>query len=540
MKGNALKQESSSDVGAVQARDTERAVKKEDSKTSVWEQFVSGPSNPCMPFKSAGFYFLVIHSPQNSHKSSMSKLLSSKYTISSESPAPTTSAKADIASEFPSISTYWIKEKETATSATQDASDPLTYYQQQSNYLEGGVTITGKAPSKTERKSHRKELAKERKNLMKEVKVDSVESSSSSKSKTEEEKPEEPASGRKKKNKEENTEAASSTQKISRLQNALKKIASSRKGKKAQEENEKSPSSRVAKRAQRTDAAKNGPEGKKRRQKEAIRYRWSWDVHLQKFFSQARLLQESDLEFLVRSFQVTYGKPLESGASLMDIQQSCLATCVFCFILNDSTNTFQQPQTVHTDIVNHNYPIAFYFTLYLPDGESSFVLPLTGDVDTGVTEGTITPVVDFFKTFFSLPRLLKITFGFQRFLRLLDFYVQRHGGKCLLNADFCSRSCMDVLLLAWILDSDYQGILEDRSHPDAASRDTPEMDSSKLQAPYRTFESVWNACEKESLDPNAIWNQDSPESYLQSLERGVKKMHVRLEKLFYGWKSWSN
>ena len=465
----------------------------------------------------------------------MSKLLSSKYKASSsESLAPVSSNKVDISSECTSISKYWNKEKEVTSTPASDSSNPLTYYQQQSNYLEGGVTITGKAPSKTERKSHRKELAKERKNLMKEVKVDSAESSSNAETKLKEEgDAKKTVSRRKTEGTEEDIEKSTSGQKALHEKNEEKKSSANKKDKSVQEESEKSRSKRGTKRVQRADATKSGSEGKKRRQKEPIRYRWSWDIHLQKYFSQARVLRVCDLGALVRSFQVAYGKPLESETNLMEMQKACLATCAFCFILNDSTSTFQPSQTVHTDIVNHNYPIAFYFTLYLPDGESSFVLPLAGDVDVENSEETMVPVVHFFKTFLSLPRLLKITFGFQRFLRLLDFYVQRHGCSCLLNADVCSRSCMDVLLLAWILDSDYQGILEDRNHADSTSRDTPEMDSTRLQEPYRTFESVWSAVEKESLDPNTLWSNETPEVYLQALVRGVKKMHVGVAQFAY-------
>ena len=50
MKGNALKQEMTIDRSAFQTRDHERTAQKEDSRTSVWEQFVSGPSNPCRIF----------------------------------------------------------------------------------------------------------------------------------------------------------------------------------------------------------------------------------------------------------------------------------------------------------------------------------------------------------------------------------------------------------------------------------------------------------------------------------------------------------
>ena len=540
MKGNALKQEMTVDMGASRANDHEKAAQMEDSKTSRWEQFVSGPTNPCRCFLPIFAYLLVIHSQQNSHKSSMSKLLSSKYKASSsccccsESLTPAPSTKADATSECTSISKYWSKEKEAASSATLDSSNSLTYYQQQSNYLEGGVTITGKAPSKTERKSHQKELAKERKNLMKEVKVDSAEASPNSEMKLKEEgDAKKSVSRRKTEGKEENAEKSPSGKRARHKQSKEKKSSASGSDKNAQEEGKKSRSKRGTKREQHAEATKNGSEGKKRRQKEPIRYLWSWDTHLQQYFSQARVLRVCDLGALTRSFQVAYGEPLESEANLMELQKACPATCVFCFLLNDSTNTFQPSQTVHTDIVNHNYPIAFYFTLYLPDGESSFVLPLAGDLDledsieSEESEETIVPVVDFFRTFLSLPRLLKITFGFQRFLRLLDFYVQRHGCKRILNADLCSRSCMDALLLAWILDSDYQGILEDRNHADSSTqRDTPEMDSARLQEPYRTYESVWNAVEKESINPNALWSNETPEAYLQTLARGVKQMHV--------------
>ena len=39
----------------------------------------------------------------------------------------------------------------------------IEYYTQRANYLEGGVTITGKAPSKTERKQSSRQLAATRK-----------------------------------------------------------------------------------------------------------------------------------------------------------------------------------------------------------------------------------------------------------------------------------------------------------------------------------------------------------------------------------------
>ena len=485
--------------------------------------------------------FLATYSPQKSHGASMSKLLSSKYKVSNESAPPSSSSpppplssssssfamKTNSMSDCTPISKYWSKEKETASTASTDSSNPITYYQQQSNYLEGGVTITGKAPSKTERKSHRKELAKERKNLMKEVKEDSAESSPSAKTKSKEKDDEKSAPSPKTKHKKEkDSEKPVPDQKANRIREETKKSSANRKVKSSQEESEKSSLSRVTKRTHCSDVSKNGSEGKKRRLKEPVRNRWSWDVHLRKFFSQTRVLCTSDLEALTHSFQVTYGKPLASETTLTEVQKSCLATCVFCFILNDSTNTFQPSQTVHADIVNHTYPIAFYFTLFLPDGASSFVLPLAGDTDMGISEVVMFQVVHFFRTFFSLPRLLKITFGFQRFLRLLDFYVQRHGGDCLLNADFCSRSCMDVLLLAWILDSDYQGILEDRNHSDSTHSDTPEIDFARLQAPYRTFESVWGVVTKEVLDSNSVWTNEFPETYLQSLVRGVKQMHV--------------
>ena len=46
----------------------------------------------------------------------------------------------------------------------------LKYYAQRTNYLEGGIMITGKAPSKTERKkTSRKQLAATRKQLLSEV-----------------------------------------------------------------------------------------------------------------------------------------------------------------------------------------------------------------------------------------------------------------------------------------------------------------------------------------------------------------------------------
>ena len=46
----------------------------------------------------------------------------------------------------------------------------LEYYAQRTNYLEGGIMITGKAPSKTERKkTSRKQLAATRKQLLSEV-----------------------------------------------------------------------------------------------------------------------------------------------------------------------------------------------------------------------------------------------------------------------------------------------------------------------------------------------------------------------------------
>ena len=46
----------------------------------------------------------------------------------------------------------------------------IEYYTQRANYLEGGVTITGKAPSKTERKQSSRQLAATRKQLISELK----------------------------------------------------------------------------------------------------------------------------------------------------------------------------------------------------------------------------------------------------------------------------------------------------------------------------------------------------------------------------------
>lgn len=45
----------------------------------------------------------------------------------------------------------------------------IEYYTQRANYLEGGVTITGKAPSKTERKQSSRQLAATRKQLISEL-----------------------------------------------------------------------------------------------------------------------------------------------------------------------------------------------------------------------------------------------------------------------------------------------------------------------------------------------------------------------------------
>ena len=78
-------------------------------------------------------------------------------------------------------------------------------------------------------------------------------------------------------------------------------------------------------------------------------------------------------------------------------------------------------------------------------------------------------------------------------------------------------------MLTFALD---QGILEDRNHSDSTHSDTPEIDFARLQAPYRTFESGWGVVTKDVLDSNSVWTNESPETYLQSLVRGVKQMHV--------------
>ena len=63
-------------------------------------------------------------------------------------------------------SLYW---KEVLGVDTEKESE-LKYYAQRTNYLEGGIMITGKAPSKTERKkTSRKQLAATRKQLLSEV-----------------------------------------------------------------------------------------------------------------------------------------------------------------------------------------------------------------------------------------------------------------------------------------------------------------------------------------------------------------------------------
>lgn len=388
----------------------------------------------------------------------MSKLLSSKSTPSdSSSPSVATTVKS--LDKSTSISSFWRVDKEKSTDPTLTEPDPIQYYQQQSNYLEGGVTITGKAPSKTERKSHRKELAVERKNLMQEVK-----------------------------------------------------------------ESGDSPTNRSGKQL---NEKKTGGEtkGKKRKREIIARQQWCWK-HLQSYFTRARIVQRKDLELTTASLQSTYGEELHQTQSVHEVQNSCQATCVFCCILNNSTNTLQSFQTVHTDITDHALPIAFYFTLYMSEGESSFIVPLAGEAD--ASKETVDGTFSFFKTFFALPRLFKITFGLQRLLRLLDLYYQHHLHCHLLTANLCSQSCMDVQLLAWVMDSDNQGVLKERQHKATKvdRNDTPDLDSPNIQLMSLNYKAVSGIVGDDVLNPKDVWNNKNPESYLELLLRRLKQMHV--------------
>ena len=65
-------------------------------------------------------------------------------------------------------SLYW-KEVLGVDGEKERQENAIEYYTQRANYLEGGVTITGKAPSKTERKQSSRQLAATRKQLISEL-----------------------------------------------------------------------------------------------------------------------------------------------------------------------------------------------------------------------------------------------------------------------------------------------------------------------------------------------------------------------------------
>ena len=50
MKGMTLNQEAKADIDSFHAKDNETAAKRGDSKTSMWEQFISDSSNLCGMF----------------------------------------------------------------------------------------------------------------------------------------------------------------------------------------------------------------------------------------------------------------------------------------------------------------------------------------------------------------------------------------------------------------------------------------------------------------------------------------------------------
>lgn len=50
MKGMTLNQEAKADIDSFHAKDNETAAKRGDSKTSMWEQFISDSSNLCGVF----------------------------------------------------------------------------------------------------------------------------------------------------------------------------------------------------------------------------------------------------------------------------------------------------------------------------------------------------------------------------------------------------------------------------------------------------------------------------------------------------------
>ncbi|KAK8832865.1 hypothetical protein WA577_001683, partial [Blastocystis sp. JDR] len=143
---------------------------KEALEKSVWDQFLHSDQQN-------------LSTPQSSSVSTISKLLGKKTSMARK-PSESVAVRA---SESPSklvksqrpenarTSPFWKKLAEPVEPVESMKSTELaepereSSYERQCHFLEGGVTVTGKGLSKKEKKSIRKELAPDKKKLLKEI-----------------------------------------------------------------------------------------------------------------------------------------------------------------------------------------------------------------------------------------------------------------------------------------------------------------------------------------------------------------------------------
>ena len=87
---------------------------------------------------------------------------------------------------------------------------------------------------------------------------------------------------------------------------------------------------------------------------------------------------------------------------------------------------------------------------------------------------------------------------------------------------------MDVQLLAWVMDSDNQGVLKERQHKatKVGQNDTPDLDSPNIQLMSLNYKAVSGIVGDDVLNPKDVWNNKNPESYLELLLQRLKQMHV--------------
>lgn len=173
----------------------------------------------------------------------------------------------------------------------------LKYYAQRTNYLEGGVMITGKAPSKTERKqTSRKQLAATRKQLLSEVKE-------SSKLPPENMLPKAPPCDNiaTKSPSSDNASVGTVKNESQRRLDALKRLTECTTGK------EGTPAKRT-----------------RRSKKAASRVIWSWKGNLQNALPGCEVIEQEKVEEMITRFQ--YVTEQESS---------------FCCILNDGSLSYQ-------------------------------------------------------------------------------------------------------------------------------------------------------------------------------------------------------